>query len=308
MRNALSRTDLNLLVALKVLIEERNVTKAAERLFITQPAMSKTLHRLRRLFDDPLFTRTSHGLVPTPKTEELSAPLHAILAQIETSLLMPDFNPAKVRGKIFITAPEFFAIGAIPMLLDKLQQQAPHLLIQSRNLLDNQEEQLANGQLDFAIDLQQHYGTHITCHELFTTKAVLWMREQHPLASKARVTRKELIQYPFISLLIPNIHDMDLQTTRERLVNSGIGEQPILRTSQLLTALESLARSDCLLIGPDYLGRFKLTKSHIISKAIPKGLRVDNFPMRLCLIQHQRTHNSHLHIWLRELMLALFQD
>ena len=61
MENRLSRIDLNLLIALQILLEERNVTRSAERLFITQPAMSKTLQRLRILFDDPLFTRTAHG-------------------------------------------------------------------------------------------------------------------------------------------------------------------------------------------------------------------------------------------------------
>lgn len=311
MESTLARTDLNLLVALKVLIEEKNVTRAAERLYITQPAMSKTLQRLRELFDDPLFTRTAHGLVPTPKTDELSTPLNNILAQIETSILTPDFDPAEAEGEIFITAPEFFAIGAIPILLDKLQQEAPHLQIQSRNLLDDQEEQLASGQLDFSIHLQQHYGPDINCYELFTTTAVFWMREQHPLANKEKLSRKDLTKYPFIALHIPNIHDMELHIIRERLINSGIEEHPILRTSQLLTALETLTRTDSILMGPDYLGRFKLTEGHMVSKEMPKGLAgpsVDDFEVPLCLIQHKRTHNSRLHTWLRELMLDLFLD
>ncbi len=64
----IARIDLNLLIALQVLLEERNVSRAAERLYITQPAMSKTLGRLREVFDDPLFIRSSHGVRPTPKT------------------------------------------------------------------------------------------------------------------------------------------------------------------------------------------------------------------------------------------------
>lgn len=71
----LARIDLNLLVALQVLLEERNVSKAAERLFITQSAMSKTLGRLRELFDDPLFTRSSHGMVPTPRALDIQKKL-----------------------------------------------------------------------------------------------------------------------------------------------------------------------------------------------------------------------------------------
>ena len=63
----LIRTDLNLLVALQILLEERNVTRAAERLSVSQPALSKTLQKLRDSFEDELFTRTAHGLVPTPR-------------------------------------------------------------------------------------------------------------------------------------------------------------------------------------------------------------------------------------------------
>ena len=78
----LSRVDLNLLVALQVLIEEQSVTRAAERLFITQPAMSKTLQRLRELFDDPLFIRSGRGLVPTPRAVELEKKLPLVLSSM----------------------------------------------------------------------------------------------------------------------------------------------------------------------------------------------------------------------------------
>ena len=78
----LSKIDLNLLISLQVLLEERSVSRAAERLFITQPAMSKTLARLRAVFDDDLFTRSSHGMQPTPRALELSAGLSAIIGDI----------------------------------------------------------------------------------------------------------------------------------------------------------------------------------------------------------------------------------
>ena len=99
MPDQLHRVDLNLLVALQALIEEQNVTRAAERLFITQPAMSKTLQRLRDLFDDPLFTRSSHGLIPTPKTEELRAPLADVLDRLNMIVTPADFIPESVAGE-----------------------------------------------------------------------------------------------------------------------------------------------------------------------------------------------------------------
>ena len=311
MLRTLARVDLNLLVALQILLEEKNVTRAADRLYITQPAMSKTLQRLRDLFDDPLFIRAAHGLVPTPRAEELGAPLDKILTKIESDILSGEFNPAEAEGQIFISAPEFFAIGAIPRLLIKLQEEAPRLQLQSRNLLDNQEEKLTDGSLDFSVHIQQHYPSDIISHKLFTTKSIFWMREGHPLAAKRTLSHKDLTKYPLIALHIPNIHDMEFHSTRERLISSGIEQHPILRTSQLMTALETLTRTDSIFMGPDFLDDFNFTKGHIISKPMPKGLvgpSIDNFTVPLCLIQHRRTLNSPLHTWLRGLMLDLFKD
>ena len=103
MQDPLSRIDLNLLVSLQVLMQEKNVTRAAERLFITQPAMSKTLTRLRNLLDDELFVRSSHGLTPTPKTLELEQPVNKILAELtELMVTNQEFDPANSSATISI--------------------------------------------------------------------------------------------------------------------------------------------------------------------------------------------------------------
>src|SRR5690554_2655821 len=105
--SALSRIDLNLLVALQLLIEERNVTRAAERLFITQPAMSKTLQRLRDLFDDELFVRSGRELVPTPRTIELQEQLPEMLQDLEGLVKPREFDPHTDSGVIYLATPEF---------------------------------------------------------------------------------------------------------------------------------------------------------------------------------------------------------
>ena len=81
--NRLARIDLNLLVSLYVLLEEGSVSRAANRLSITQPAMSKTLGRLRETFDDPLFVRSKRGVQPTPRALSLVADLKTVLGQID---------------------------------------------------------------------------------------------------------------------------------------------------------------------------------------------------------------------------------
>ena len=96
----LARIDLNLLISLQVLLEEGSVSRAAERLFITQPAMSKTLSRLRHLFGDQLFTRTRHGMQPTPRAEQLVSGLAEVLGDIGQLLAQPGFDPHSFKGEI----------------------------------------------------------------------------------------------------------------------------------------------------------------------------------------------------------------
>ena len=104
----LDRLDMNLLVALEALLEERNVSKAAERLFITQSAMSKTLGRLRQVFDDPLFIRKSGGMVPTPRAEQLGQYMPGVLQAVQEMVRPVKFDPLEFEGEwllIFTSAP-----------------------------------------------------------------------------------------------------------------------------------------------------------------------------------------------------------
>ena len=128
---ALAKADLNLLVALYVLLEERSVSAAAKRLSITQPAMSKTLARLRNTFDDPLFVRSKRGVHPTPRAESVGAELKPLLSKIETLLHGEDFTPVSYRGEIQIAISEYVGISLLPTLSAKLQQLAPKLRLKT---------------------------------------------------------------------------------------------------------------------------------------------------------------------------------
>ena len=154
MQDPLSRIDLNLLVAFQVLMQEKNVTRAAERLFVTQPAMSKTLNRLRNMLDDELFVRSSHGLTPTPKTLELEKPVNEILSQL-TNLMVTnqEFNPANSTATISLATLGTSASVGFPKFINKLRQEAPHVLLLSQNIDRRWEERLRSGSLDFALSL-----------------------------------------------------------------------------------------------------------------------------------------------------------
>ena len=123
-----SRIDLNLLVYLDVLLRERNVTRAAEELGISQPAMSNSLRRLRDLFDDPVLVRTSDGMTPTDRALELQPLVRTVLTAAEQAVLpKTDFNPAESSRIFRIMASDYSEATLLPVLLGRLRKQAPNI-------------------------------------------------------------------------------------------------------------------------------------------------------------------------------------
>ena len=180
----LAKIDLNLLISLQVLLEEQNVSRAAERLFITQPAMSKTLSRLRDLFDDPLFTRASHGMQPTPRAEELALGLSDILTGVRQLVSGKDFDPAAYDGEVTVALSEYIGVTLLPALAARLQAQAPRLNIRIITRVEKQLEQLAVGNLDFSVQLRQaQYSAEFRIGKLGSSQPVLLLREGHPLCT-----------------------------------------------------------------------------------------------------------------------------
>ncbi|WP_205739577.1 LysR family transcriptional regulator [Georgenia sp. SYP-B2076] len=130
MSEKLANVDLNVLVALDALLAERSVTRAAERLMIGQSAMSSTLARLRRLFDDPLLVRQGRVLVPTPLAESLAAPVREALSIVESVLAVrTDFDPTTDQRTFTISASDYIALVLLRPLLERLNEEAPNVRV-----------------------------------------------------------------------------------------------------------------------------------------------------------------------------------
>lgn len=136
--------DLNLLAAFDALMSERNVTRAAARVGVSQPAMSAALSRLRTLFGDPLFLRSAHGLLPTPKAREMAEPISQALQQIEAALLpKPLFEPASASVTFNVGMSEYPAHLLLPPLASALRAQGRGLALAVHGI----------GSRDIAVDL-----------------------------------------------------------------------------------------------------------------------------------------------------------
>src|ERR1700683_4380615 len=148
----LKGTDLNLLVALDALIEEGNVTKAAARLNVSQPALSAQLARLRDLFHDPLLVpaNTGRGMIPTARALELRAPLHAALKDIEIVIKRPPiFDPLTVERTFAIASTDHLAVVLGEGLIERMQRVAgPGMRVSFRSpSLDLIAAQLERGEV-----------------------------------------------------------------------------------------------------------------------------------------------------------------
>jgi DNA-binding transcriptional LysR family regulator len=145
--------DLNLLVVFDALMVERNVTRAALRNGLSQPAVSKALNRLRYLFGDPLFVRRDRRMEPTPRAIELSGPIQGALTNISRTLISQTaFDPAGIAASVAIATIDSYQASLLPALIAKVRKDAPrlhlHIRASGRSFLD---AGLESGDLDLAI-------------------------------------------------------------------------------------------------------------------------------------------------------------
>ena len=146
--------DLNLLVAFDALMNERNVTRAAIRVGVSQPAMSAALSRLRNLLGDPLFQRSSAGLIPTPRARDLASPVAAALRQIESAMVsQPAFEPEAASVTFRLGLQDYPTAVLLPALLEALEQTAPGISLNviAFNDRDGAVDLLDAGVIDAAI-------------------------------------------------------------------------------------------------------------------------------------------------------------
>ncbi|MDH4567489.1 LysR family transcriptional regulator [Pseudomonas sp. BN414] len=129
-RNDLRRVDLNLLIVFETLMHERSVTRAAEKLFLGQPAISAALARLRTLFDDPLFVRTGRSMEPSARAMEIFALLSPALDSISTAVSRAaDFDPATSNAVFRIGLSDDVEFALLPALLRRLRAEAPGVVL-----------------------------------------------------------------------------------------------------------------------------------------------------------------------------------
>jgi len=301
----LGKVDLNLLISLQVLLEEKSVSRAAERLFITQPAMSKTLSRLRNLFEDRLFTRSSRGMRPTPKALDIAEGLEAILGDISLLLGGRQFDPATFRGRVTLALSEHMGIALLPVLIRRLSELAPSISIRVESTVEHQLEELALGNLDFAIQVRQtYYDPDFRVAPLGGSPLAILMREGHPL-SRGEVTWERLARFPLIKLYVPDREQLEVQQRASAVIPLSDHPRGSLEISALLTALAVLRQTDYFMPAPAYLLEQGRASAGLTGTTMPPG---GELPIDYALVAHKRTANSPLHNWLWDQIMCTITE
>lgn len=174
--------DRRSLEVLAALLRERSVTRAAKRLDMTQSAVSHTLARLRRLFNDPLFVPTGHGMLPTSRALELSAPLARILGLLDGLCQTGQaFEPSTFVGSFTIATSDYIAFLLLPDLVRRLAVLSPRLTLRIQPLVPAQDTtRLMNDELDLIIWNERQPPSGLCLQRLFTDRLLAVARVGHP--------------------------------------------------------------------------------------------------------------------------------
>ncbi|WP_026621055.1 DNA-binding transcriptional LysR family regulator (plasmid) [Ensifer sp. WSM1721] len=296
----LRRIDLNLLVALEVLLDEKNVTRAAHRLGMSQPAASRALGRLRAVFSDALLVDGPGGYVLSSRAEEVRPLLRSILAGLGELLEANSFDPATATGRIRLLMPDLQAAALTPHLLAHLAREAPSLDLDIVAPGANGIEALEHGVADAMVALIDEAPAGIHRRGLYDEELVTLMRAHHPaLAGKLTLDRFLALEHIVVSVTGVGPAPVD-----EALARMGRTRRVKLRVPNFFAAVEIAARSDLIMTLPSSLARAAANMRRFVS--LPPPLDLGSFTMSLAW--HARQQDAPRHIWLRRAIVTAAKD
>lgn len=289
--------DLNLLVPLKALLEERHVTNAAEKVGLSQPAMSRALQRLRDMFDDPLLVRGTGGrMTLTARASDLYRPLHDLMQGVGQLIAPPATEPSEMRGEVVIATRDYELVAIMPPMISRVTAQAPGLTLNLVSMVGDDLSPLEENQVDFVVA-----GT------------------DRMLATLSRSTLKE---ESFICVLAADAPDADAPWTLARylelkhcvvsfskhptpgivdrwLSERGETRNVRVRVPSFLAAAHIVAASDLVVTLPRTIGLRLAEQGNLVTRELP--FQVPSF--HIFLYWNIRNQTNPIHAWLRKMFV-----
>ncbi len=300
---SLTNVDLNLLKALDALLQERSVTRAAQRLALTQPTMSAALRRLRALFDDEILLREAGGMQPTPLAESLAPTVRRIVGEIEDLVAPPTaFDPALATTSFSVLATDYAAVVLIQPLMAALATEAPHVRIALQSTITPAVHQTAlqRGEADLAIVPSRFSRpSPLPQHALFTDRfvGVAW---KHNNRVREPLTFAQFDKLPYLSYKLGPV----LAMVDETLLALDRPRQPD-------TIVSSFLLGAFMLRGTSQVTFLQTRLAEKLKAAAELKLLTPPFPsptVTETMTWHPRNDQQPAHRWLRTRILDLARD
>jgi DNA-binding transcriptional LysR family regulator len=288
--------DIYLLRCLRAFVEEAHVTKAAERMGSTQPAMSAVLRRLRDIFNDPLLVRTEKGMVPTERARELAESVRTAIDIIDNALAADQpFDPASSEATFEIAASESVSFMLLPSLIARLRHDAPGVQLRVRIPdLQRARQSLEEGEIDLLLSFTRSAPEGLRSSTLWTQRLVVVAAEAHPIAGAP--TLDDFLRWPHachklgrgVSAVEIEVEAALAKVQRQRTVGVWLPSS--------ISVPAVVAHTDMLATVPEGIAR--MLEASLRLRVLEPPLPMDH--VRIGMYWHERMHQNRGHRWLRE--------
>ncbi|MFB6327270.1 LysR substrate-binding domain-containing protein [Pantoea deleyi] len=293
--------DLNLLPVLLVMMEERNVTRAAERLGITQPALSNALNRLRDTLNDPLFIRERYGMRPTPKAEQLAQVVSVALSSIDNVILgQQDFDPLQAT-RLFTLAPNSYVeFIMMPAIVARLRVCAPGIRLRLTPFgNDVTETGVISGNTDMVLGRIVDPPDNLVVQHLMNEGLACVVRADHPLVGDT-LSADLYEQLRHVNVLPPGRMRAGLYQALEQ---RGLRRQVAVSVTHFLAVPEMIAVTDYCATLPRLICQHLSRDTRL--RIVPAPVDLGTFPVEMGW--HARYRDDPAHRWFRSLMVETAQ-
>lgn len=299
----MAEPDLNLLIALDVLLADGSVAGAARRLGLSASAMSRTLTRLRETTGDPLLVRAGRGMVLTPHAEALRQrtqnAVHEARAVLRPSTMEPDFST--LRRTFTIRANDGFVEGFGASLIAAATAVAPHVCLRFAPKPEKTAAYLRDGSADLEIGVLSAMGPEVRVQALFRDRFVGAVRKDHPLSMKREVTAK---RYTAFGHVVASRHGRANGPVDDALAALGLERTIVAVVPSFPAALAVARTSDLIALVPASLVRGEAASASIYAFELP----VKTEQITVSQMWHPRLDVDPVHRWLRQLTLAVCRE
>jgi DNA-binding transcriptional LysR family regulator len=297
------RLDLNLLRVLVAIHDTGSVTKAAQRLKMSQPTVSAALGRLRDSLAEPLFIRQADGMVPTPRADVIANKAREVLDAIDNGILRAtEFDPGKSDLEFMFSLSAIGEMVFLPKLVRYLRERAPHARVRSVSLEPEAlEHALRSGEVDLALgyfpDLQK---AEFFQRRLFAHDLVCMVRSGH----RIKGPRMTLKQFTSTEQAFVADGSRSQEMFESVLAQKGIERKIVIQTSHYLGIPSIIAESDLLVVLPITVANVFADASHV--RIVKAPIEIPRYDMKMHW--HRRFAHDPKAKWLRELVVGIFAD